>query len=137
VEKIIDYDNPPSNNYKIISITLIVIGWIAVFTYAGTSPTTARDAYFSSMILLAAIPATMGLCGVLFAESKITQRICVVFAILAPLVCYIANILLFNLIGSSIGEQYNGYLALIFQVLLSILFIYVVFYKNVFSQNVY
>gem|GEM_PF-5673355 len=137
MEKIIDYDNPPSKNYNIISITLIVIGWIAVFTYAGTAPTSARDGYFSSMILLAAIPATIGLCGVLFAESKITQRICVIFAFLSPLICYIANILIFTLIGNSIGEQYNGFLALLFQIILSISFIYFVFHKKMFTPYEY
>lgn len=130
-------EDPPSRNYKIISITLLVIGWIAVFIFAGASPTTPQDGYFSSMILLTAIPATIGLCGVLLADYKNTQRICVGFTLFVPLICYLANIILFNLIGSSIGEQYNGYIALIFQILLSILFIYLVFHKKIFTPYEY
>lgn len=130
-------ENPPSENYKIISITLLVIGWIAVFRVAGTYLTTPQGGYFSSMILLTAIPATIGLCGVLFAESKYTQRICVGFTLFVPFICYFANILLFNLIGSSIGEQYNGFLALAFQIILSALFIYYVFFKSVFEEGKY
>ena len=130
-------ENPPSENYKILSITFLVIGWIAVYSFAGISPSVRQDGYFSSMIFLAAIPATMGLCGVLFAETKHIQRICLGFTILAPFICYFANILIFNLIGAGIGEKYNGLLALIFQIILSLIFIYLVFFKNVFSLNDY
>lgn len=130
-------ENPPSENYKIISLTLLVVGWIAVFSLGGTFQSLHQAGYFSSMILLTAIPASIGLCGILFAETKHIQRISFAFTVLVPVICYFSNIILFNLIGSSIGEQYNGYLALIFQIILSAVFIYLVFHKNIYGQSDY
>ena len=128
-------EDPPSENYRIISITLIVIGWIAVFRVAGTYLTTPQGGYISSMLFLVAIPATIGLCGVLVAEYKHAQRVSIGFTIFAPFICHLANIILFAIIGSVIGEQYNGVIALAFQILLSMSFIYLVFYKKIFPPR--
>lgn len=137
MEEIIDLELVPSKNYKIIAITLIIIGWIAVLTLAGTVPTSFQDGLFSSMMLLAAIPATIGLSGVLVAETKIAQRIAVAFAFLSPVIIYFANIILFNTLGVSLGGEYHGAITFVFQIILSASFIYFVFYKDTYSRKRY
>lgn len=137
MEEVIDLELEPSKNYKIIAITLIIIGWIAVLTFAGTAPTSFQDGLFSSIMLLAAIPATIGLSGVLVAETKIEQRIAMAFTFLSPVISYFANIILFNTLGVSLGAEYNGAITFVFQIILSFLFIYFVFYKDTFNQEIY